>query len=122
MTEPRTIATLLGELDRAQLVVGDAAAAFLASNTTPGGSEPGTLFVAVPGFVVDGHAYLRDVTAKGAAALLVQRDHRAAWQSLVAGAEADIHGPADYRGRRHANGVAPGGGMVSTATPAANSS
>ena len=94
MTEPRTIATLLGELTRAQLVVGDAAAGISGIEHDSRRVQPGTLFVAVPGFVVDGHAYLRDVTAKGAAALLVQRDHRAAWQSLVAEAGADIHGPA----------------------------
>lgn len=34
--------------------------------------EPGFLFVAVPGFKTDGHRYIRDAVARGAAAVLVQ--------------------------------------------------
>jgi len=44
---------------------------------------PGALFVAVPGARADGHDYLRQAIAAGAAALLVQADRRPAWQSLA---------------------------------------
>jgi len=43
--------------------------------------RPGALFVAVPGARADGHDYLQQAVAAGAAALLVQADHRSAWQS-----------------------------------------
>src|SRR5262245_5667690 len=34
---------------------------------------PATLFAAIPGTKVDGHAYINDAIARGAAALLVQK-------------------------------------------------
>jgi len=37
-------------------------------------SRPGALFVAVPGFASDGHRYVNQALARGAAALLLQRD------------------------------------------------
>ncbi|MGI8554084.1 MAG: UDP-N-acetylmuramoyl-L-alanyl-D-glutamate--2,6-diaminopimelate ligase [Dehalococcoidia bacterium] len=40
--------------------------------------RPGSLFVAVPGFVSDGHAFIAKALEAGAAAVLVQRDHLAA--------------------------------------------
>ena len=94
MIEPRTIATLLAELPRAQLVAGDPASGISGVEHDSRQVRPGTLFVAVPGFNVDGHAYLRDVAAKGASVLLVQRDHRAAWQSLAASTVGDAGAPA----------------------------
>ena len=39
--------------------------------------RPGALFVAVPGFVSDGHRYVEQAAERGAAALLIQRDHLA---------------------------------------------
>jgi len=45
--------------------------------------RPGALFVAVPGVRADGHDYLQQAVAAGAAALLVQADRRSAWQSLA---------------------------------------
>jgi UDP-N-acetylmuramoyl-L-alanyl-D-glutamate--2,6-diaminopimelate ligase len=45
--------------------------------------RPGALFVAVPGARADGHDYLQQAAAAGAAALLVQSDHRSAWQPLA---------------------------------------
>lgn len=44
---------------------------------------PGALFVAVPGFGVDGHDYLADAIARGATAVLVQEDHQAQWESIA---------------------------------------
>ena len=44
-----------------------------ASPTTPGPSEPGSLFVAVPGLHVDGHDYVARGRRAGAAAAIVER-------------------------------------------------
>ncbi len=44
---------------------------------------PGALFAAVPGFRADGHDYLREALAAGAAALLVQADRRPKWEGLA---------------------------------------
>lgn len=85
MTEPRTLASLLAELPAARLVRGDA-------NTIVGAIEhdsrragPGSLFVAIPGFTVDGHTFLPQVAATGAAAVVVQSDREAQWRSLPEG-------------------------------------
>lgn len=44
---------------------------------------PGDLFVAVPGFKVDGHDYLEDVLAAGGAALAVQADREPLWRPVA---------------------------------------
>ena len=44
---------------------------------------PGGVFVAVLGFSVDGHAFLAEARAAGAALLVVQSDKRDVWQPLV---------------------------------------
>lgn len=78
----RPIASLLQELSGAEVVRGDGA-------TTVAGVEHdsrrvggGSLFVAIPGFHVDGHEFLGQVAGSGASAVLVQRDHEAAWRDL----------------------------------------
>ncbi len=43
----------------------------------------GDLFVAVPGFTVDGHHYIEAAIANGAAALIVQADRRPVWQPVA---------------------------------------
>lgn len=43
----------------------------------------GSLFVAIPGFSVDGHSYLQSAIANGAAALAVQADRREVWQTIA---------------------------------------
>lgn len=43
----------------------------------------GALFVAVPGFHVDGHDFLTAAVAVGARALVVQSDRRALWEEVV---------------------------------------
>jgi UDP-N-acetylmuramoyl-L-alanyl-D-glutamate--2,6-diaminopimelate ligase len=45
---------------------------------------PGAVFVAVPGLGTDGHRFLADALDRGATALLVQDDHRATWEPLLA--------------------------------------
>jgi UDP-N-acetylmuramyl-tripeptide synthetase len=40
---------------------------------------PGGLFVAVPGFEIDGHEFIPDAVARGAIAIVIQRDHEAGW-------------------------------------------
>lgn len=53
-------------------------------------ATPGSLFVAVPGFKVDGHDYIGEALAKGAAALAVQANRRPAWQAAVSQGTAAI--------------------------------
>jgi UDP-N-acetylmuramoyl-L-alanyl-D-glutamate--2,6-diaminopimelate ligase len=45
--------------------------------------KPGALFVAVPGGNHDGHDYLGQAMEAGAAAVLVQADHRSKWEGLA---------------------------------------
>lgn len=45
--------------------------------------QPGSIFVAVPGFHVDGHDYLRDALDRGAVALCVQEDAEAKWRPFA---------------------------------------
>ena len=45
--------------------------------------QPGNVFVAVPGFSVDGHSYLGHAINGGASALIVQADRRPIWQPFA---------------------------------------
>lgn len=85
MTEPRTIASLLTELPGAILERGDPHATVAAIEHDSRLAGAGTLFVAVPGFTVDGHSYLAQVAVAGAAAVIVQRDRATLWRGLAAG-------------------------------------
>jgi len=58
----------------------------------------GSLFVAVPGFTVDGHAYIARAIESGAQAVAVQEDREALWRPLVEGGGADILVMPDTRG------------------------
>jgi UDP-N-acetylmuramoyl-L-alanyl-D-glutamate--2,6-diaminopimelate ligase len=50
----------------------------------------GSLFVAVPGFKVDGHAYLGRAIEQGAPAVVVQADHEAYWRAVVEAGGVDV--------------------------------
>ncbi len=82
MTEPRTIASLLTELPGSELVRGDSGNTISAVEHDSRQAKAGSLFVAVPGFTVDGHAYLPQVANAGAAVVIAQQDHAPAWKDL----------------------------------------
>ena len=85
MSEPRTIGGLLRELPRGELVAGDASVAISGVEHDSRRVSAGSLFLAIPGFTVDGHAYLHQAVSRGAAAVVVQRDHGDAWRTLPLG-------------------------------------
>lgn len=85
MTEPRTLASLLAELPGARLLRGDASTAVTGIDSDSRRVPQGGLFVAVPGFVTDGHNYLSQVAAAGAGAVIIQADHEAATGALPEG-------------------------------------
>ncbi|MCK9520631.1 MAG: UDP-N-acetylmuramoyl-L-alanyl-D-glutamate--2,6-diaminopimelate ligase [Dehalococcoidia bacterium] len=87
MNEPRTLASLLAELPAARLVRGDANVPVASIEHDSRRVQPGGVFVAIPGFTVDGHDFLPQVAANGAAAVVVQADHETQWRSIP-------HGPA----------------------------
>jgi UDP-N-acetylmuramoyl-L-alanyl-D-glutamate--2,6-diaminopimelate ligase len=75
MTEPRTLGSLLTELPGGRLLRGERRTVVDAVEHDSRNARPGTLFVAVPGFTVDGHQFLPQVAAAGASAVVVQADH-----------------------------------------------
>ncbi|MCH8815581.1 MAG: UDP-N-acetylmuramoyl-L-alanyl-D-glutamate--2,6-diaminopimelate ligase [Chloroflexi bacterium] len=64
-------------------ILGDAAAEFDAVSYDSRSVSTGSLFVAIPGFHVDGHDFLDAAIAAGAGVLCVQADHEAKWRSLA---------------------------------------
>ncbi|MEO8539954.1 MAG: UDP-N-acetylmuramoyl-L-alanyl-D-glutamate--2,6-diaminopimelate ligase [bacterium] len=84
-SEPRTLGSLLVELPGARLVRGERSTTVDALEHDSRQARPGTLFVAVPGFTVDGHQFLAQVTAAGATAAIVQADHADAIGALPEG-------------------------------------
>jgi UDP-N-acetylmuramoyl-L-alanyl-D-glutamate--2,6-diaminopimelate ligase len=72
-------------IDEAE-VFGDLPASLTAVCYDSRRAEPGCLFVAVPGATSrsrDGHEFIAQALAQGAAALVVQADHRPAWERLA---------------------------------------
>ncbi|HVP05769.1 MAG TPA: UDP-N-acetylmuramoyl-L-alanyl-D-glutamate--2,6-diaminopimelate ligase [Dehalococcoidia bacterium] len=53
-------------------------------------ARPGSLFVAVPGFKVDGHVYLGRALEQGVEAVAVQADHEGHWRAIVEEGGADV--------------------------------
>jgi len=64
-------------------LLGDATALVDAVHFDSRSVSPGYIFVAVPGFRVDGHDFLDVAIAAGASAICVQADHQATWRSLT---------------------------------------
>ncbi len=85
MTNAHTVASLVAELDGARLVRGDGATAIDAVEHDSRRLSPGGLFVAVPGFKVDGHEFLSVAARKGSSAVLVQADRRELWERIPEG-------------------------------------
>ena len=65
------------------LVQGDLSAAINGVTQDSRTIQPGDLFVAIPGFSVDGHQFLQAALDKGATALIVQADRRDLWQAIA---------------------------------------
>ena len=82
MSAPRALATLIGEIPGAELVRGDGGAVIERVEHDSRRVGRGALFVAVPGFTVDGHAFLVEALEAGAAAVVVERGRRSAWRHL----------------------------------------
>jgi len=76
---------LAGELDEKEVRGADVPISAVCSDSRQVVS--GALFVAVPGFRVDGHDYISEAVAGGAVAVVVQADRRAKWQAAVEGGQ-----------------------------------
>jgi UDP-N-acetylmuramoyl-L-alanyl-D-glutamate--2,6-diaminopimelate ligase len=74
---------LAGELDEKQILGADVPVSALCYDSRR--ASAGALFVAVPGFRVDGHDYIGEAVAGGAVAVVVQADRRAKWRAVVEG-------------------------------------
>jgi len=77
-----TLASLLLGLHGAELVRGSAEVVIAGVEHDSRSVVASSLFVAVPGLTVDGHAYLVDALEAGAAAVVVERGRRGAWRHL----------------------------------------
>ncbi len=82
MSAARALAALIGEIPGAELVRGEGDAVIERIEHDSRRVERGALFVAVPGFTVDGHAFLVEALEAGAAAVIVERGRRSAWRHL----------------------------------------
>ncbi len=82
MSDARPLASLLAEIGGAELVRGDGETAIEHVEHDSRRVQQGALFVAVPGFTVDGHRFLVEAIEAGAAAVVVERGERAMWRHL----------------------------------------
>ena len=85
MSDARVLASLIEEIPGAELVRGDGDVVIEHVEHDSRRVEPGALFVAIPGFTVDGHAFLTDALDAGAAAVVVERARRGTWRHLPGG-------------------------------------
>jgi UDP-N-acetylmuramoyl-L-alanyl-D-glutamate--2,6-diaminopimelate ligase len=74
---------LAGELDEKEILGADVGISALCYDSRR--ASAGALFVAVPGFRVDGHDYIGEAVSGGAVAVVVQADRRAKWQAAIEG-------------------------------------
>jgi UDP-N-acetylmuramyl-tripeptide synthetase len=81
MSEPRTIASLLAEVDGARLQRGDPRTAVDAIDHDSRQVRPGALFLAIPGFNVDGHDFVAQASANGASAFVLAEGRRDALEA-----------------------------------------
>lgn len=79
------MAGLLADLPGAKLVRGSAGTAIGGVEHDSRRVAPGTLFVAIPGFNVDGHAFLEQAAGAGAAAVLIEESRADAAAALPPG-------------------------------------
>jgi UDP-N-acetylmuramoyl-L-alanyl-D-glutamate--2,6-diaminopimelate ligase len=86
----RNVASLLDALPGARLVRGEHLAAIASVEHDSRQVTPGALFVAIPGFNTDGHAYLADAVRAGAAALLVEESRLATLDLPVIGPSSSV--------------------------------
>lgn len=82
MSGPHTLAALLAELPDAKLVRGDASQTVAGVEHDSRHAGPGSLFVAIPGYNVDGHQFLAQAVQSGTRAVVIQRDHVPATHAL----------------------------------------
>ncbi len=82
MSDARVLASLIEEIPGAELVRGDGDVVIEHVEHDSRRVESGALFVAIPGFTVDGHAFLTDALDAGAAAVVVERGRRGTWRHL----------------------------------------
>jgi len=85
MSAAMRLASLLTELPGALLVRGEGDTPVTAVEHDSRRVQPGALFVAIPGFRVDGHTFLADAVAAGASSVLIERTRLAAADGLPAG-------------------------------------
>lgn len=78
----KTLGSLLTELPGADLLRGDRKLPVASVEHDSRRVMPGALFVAIPGFRVDGHSFLADAAAAGAAAVLIERGRTEAVATL----------------------------------------
>ena len=83
MSTGHSLSALLSELPGARLVRGNPATIVDSVEHDSRTVAAHALFVAIPGFKLDAHAFLPDVIGRGATAVIVQEDHASAWQSLA---------------------------------------
>ncbi len=82
MTRPKPLALLFPELKDARLLRGSREVLVSSVEHDSRAVGPGALFVAIPGFRVDGHQFLGDAVARGAVAVIVQEVREEACQGL----------------------------------------
>ena len=96
-TSPQTsIAAWFSALREANVVAGSAGPVTTVSADSRS-VEQGGLFVAVPGFEVDGHDYIEAALKAGASAFVVQDDRRSKWASVLEGTPAFVVSVPDAR-------------------------